>query len=210
MRSTFLPSPLRPMGALLFLMMLNASLIAQEEEENLSDWERTFMPAIQMGYVTHGTSELSGGLMVQTSMEYRDISNFIFRINYDELNSNMNLRYPINQDVSFSGRTSFSELIGGIGYRHQMNKHNITAYVQPGLRFYGYPIFEENNAQINLDLDSRNIGMIRYSAGYEFAIASNFFFTIEILASHVFKSKDFWIDNRWSYGATMGFSAPLF
>ncbi|MEM6346092.1 MAG: hypothetical protein AAF927_19545 [Bacteroidota bacterium] len=199
-----------PLSGLFFLIILSSVLKAQNESEELSDWERTFMPAVQMGYVAHGTAELSSGLMVQTSMEYRDISNFIFRINYDDFNSNMNLRYPINEDISFTGRTSFSELIVGVGYRKQMEKHNLTAYVQPGLRFYGYPIFEENNTQVNLNLDSRRIGMIRYSLGYEYAIAPRFFFTIEFLASHVLKAVDFWTDNRWSYGATMGFSAPLF
>lgn len=168
------------------------------------------MPAIQMGFVMHGTAELSGGLMTQTSVEYRDISNFIFRINYDDFNANMNLEYPINSNVSFTGRTSFSDLIIGIGYRQELNKHNIAGYIQPGVRFYGYPIFTTDSNQINLDYDSRNIGIIRYSLGYEYAITPKLFLTIEGLVSHSLKSKDFWVDNRWSYGATLGISAPLF
>jgi len=195
---------------LLSILIFPLAVHGQEENEELSDLERTFMPAIQMGYVHHGTTELSGGLMIQTSMEYRDISNFIFRINYDDFNSNINVIYPIDEDVSFTGRTSFSELIGGIGYRHKRDKHNITAYVQPGVRFYGYPEFNVDSTQVNLDYDNRNIWMIRYSVGYEFAIAPRLFFTIEALVSHVLKSEDFWNDNPWSYGATVGISAPLF
>ena len=168
------------------------------------------MPAIQMGYVAHGTEELSGGLMTQTSVEYRDISNLIFRINYDGFNSKMNLKYPINPNTSFTGRTSFSELIGGIGYRQQLNKHNITAYIQAGSRFYGFPVFEGDSSQINLDFNSRNIGVIRYSIGYEYEIVPKLFLTVEALAGHVLKSKDFWTDNRWYYGLTIGLSAPLF
>lgn len=182
----------------------------QSDHTNENDLERTFMPTLQMGYVTHGTSELSGGLMTQTSIEYRDISNFIFRINYDVFNSNMNLAYPINPNVSFTGRTSFSELIIGLGYRQQFNKHNITGYVQPGMRFYGYPIFNSDSSQVNLDYDSRDIGIVRYSLGYEYAIAPKLFLTIEGLVSHSLKSKDFWADNKWSYGVTIGVSAPLF
>ncbi|MEM7038944.1 MAG: hypothetical protein AAF570_18325, partial [Bacteroidota bacterium] len=133
-----------------------------ESEENLeSDLERTFMPTVQMGYVWHGTEELSGGLMTQTSVEYRDISNFIFRLNYDAFNSNMSLAYPIDSTVTFTGRTTFSELIIGVGYRLTMKKHNITAYVQPGFRFYGYPILTADSSQVNLDYDSRNVGIIR-------------------------------------------------
>ena len=188
----------------------SVSLFAQTETDTLSDWDRTFMPAIQMGYATHLTDELSGGLMVQTSIEYRDISNFIFRINYDDFNTNIDVEYPINTDVSFTGNASFSELIIGVGYRQQLQKHNITAYVQPGFRFYGYPEFNTDSIQVNLDFDSRNVGIIRYSLGYEYAIAPKLFLTIEGFVSHALKSIDFWADNRWSYGATIGVSAPLF
>ncbi len=193
----------------LFIIAIPFSVIGQSETTTESDLDRTFMPAIQMGYVTHGTKELSGGLMTQTSVEYRDISNFIFRINYDAFSSNMNLEYPIDSSVTFTGRTSFSELIIGVGYRQQLEKHNLTAYIQPGLRFYGYPILTSDVDQVNLDYDSRNVGMIRYSIGYEYAIAPKLFLTIEGLISHALKSKDFWADNRWSYGATIGISAPL-
>jgi len=168
------------------------------------------MPTLQMGYVAHGTEELSGGLMTQTSVEYRDISNFIFRINFDAFNSNMKLQYPIDSNVTFTGRTTFSELIIGVGYRQELGKHNITAYVQPGLRFYGYPDLTTENNQINLNYDSRNVGILRYSLGYEYAILPKLFLTIEGLVSHSLKSKDFWASNPWSYGATIGISAPLF
>jgi len=175
-----------------------------EEEQN-----RTFMPALQMGYVAHGTDELSGGIMTQTSIEYRDVTRFIFRINYDVFNANMNLAFPIDSTVTFTGRTTFSELILGIGYRQQFNKHHLTTYVQPGIRFYGYPAFTEETDRINLDYDSRNIGMIRYSIGYEYEITPKLFFVIEGLLNQAFANKDFWVDNRWSYGATIGISAPL-
>lgn len=192
---------------MLVLLSLPIQLCAQNELEK--DLERTFMPTLQMGYVAHGTGQLSGGIMTQTSIEYRDISRFIFRINYDAFNSNMNLKYPIDSTVSFTGRTTFSELIIGMGYRHQLKKHNITAYVQPGVRFYGYPIFNLSSNQVNLDYDSRNVGMIRYSLGYEYELSPKLFFAIEGLVGHTLAAKDFWTKNRWSYGATVGISAPL-
>ncbi|MEL6675041.1 MAG: hypothetical protein AAFR61_22730 [Bacteroidota bacterium] len=167
------------------------------------------MPAIQMGFVAHGTSELSGGLMTQTSIEYRDISNFIFRINFDAFNSDMNLEYPIDSTVSFTGRTTFSELIIGVGYRQVFKKHNLTAYIQPGFRFYGYPVFTVEPNRVNLDYDRRNVGILRYSLGYEYAITPKLFLVIEGLLGHTLKATDFWAENRWSYGATVGISAPL-
>jgi hypothetical protein len=64
-------------------------LHAQHKNDTISDWDRTFMPAIQMGYVEHGTDQLSGGLMIQTSIEFRHKSNFVLRINYDDFDSKM-------------------------------------------------------------------------------------------------------------------------
>jgi hypothetical protein len=185
-------------------------LKAQHKNDTISDWDRTFMPAIQMGYVGHGTDQLSGGLMSQTSIEYRHESNFVLRINYDNLNSKMNIEYPGGPDLTFTGKVSFSDIIGGIGYRDRDGKHNFTGYIEGGIRNYGYPIFSTDGTQVNLDFDSRNIGIMRYTLGYEFAVAPKLFLTLETIISHTLESKDFWIDNRWSYGFTLGISAPLF
>ncbi len=84
------------------------------------------MPAIQMGYVEHGTDQLSGGLMIQTSIEFRHKSNFVLRINYDDFDSKMKIEYPVNPDFTFSWRMSFFVLICGIGYRYRDGKHNLT------------------------------------------------------------------------------------
>jgi hypothetical protein len=185
-------------------------LKAQDKNDTISDWDRTFMPAIQMGYVGYGTDQLSGGLMSQTSIEYRHESNFVLRINYDNLNSKMNIKYPVDPDLTFTGKVSFSDIIGGIGYRDRDGKHNFTGYIEGGIRNYGYPGFSTDGTQVNLDFDSRNIGIMRYTLGYEFAVAPKLFLTLETIISHTLESKDFWIDNRWSYGFTLGISAPLF
>jgi hypothetical protein len=196
---------------LLGLMLgFSFSVKAQHKNDTISDWDRTFMPALQMGYVGHGTDQLSGGLMIQTSIEYRHKSNFVLRINYDDFDSKMNIKYPLNPDLTFTGRMSFFELIGGIGYRDRDGKHNFTGYIEGGMRNYGYPVFTTDSLQANLDFDSRNIGIIRYTLGYEFALAPKLFLTLETLVSHTLQSKDFWADNRWSYGFTLGISAPLF
>jgi len=185
-------------------------LKAQHKNDTITDWDRTFMPAIQMGYIEHATDQLSGGLLTQTSIEYRHKSNFVLRLNYDHLSSKMKLEYPVDPDLSFTGKVSFSDLIGGVGYRDRDGKHNFTAYVEGGIRNYGYPVLTIDSIQANLNYDSRNIGIIRYTLGYEFALAPKLFLTLEALISHTLESKDFWIDNRWSYGFTLGISAPLF
>lgn len=195
---------------ILFVLFSSLHLVAQSKKDTITDWERTFMPALQMGYVTHGTDQLSGGIMVQTSIEYRHKSNIVLRANYDDFQANMELAYPVNPDLTYTGRLSFFELIGGIGYRDIDGKHNFTAYIQGGIRNYGFPVFTTDSVQANLDFDSRNIGIMRYSTGYEFSLAPKLFLTIEALVSHTLKAKDYWERNRWSYGITLGLSAPLF
>lgn len=195
---------------LIFALILPAITNGQTENDSIGGLERIFMPAFQMGYVYHGTGELSGGLITQTSVEYRDISNFVFRINYDAFNSNMNLKYPVDSTTTFTGKTFFSDLIIGVGYKLQVKKHGITGYMQSGIRFYGYPDFQVDGSTINLDYDSRIIGVMRYSISYEYPIAKRIFLTVEGLVGHSLKSKDFWSSNLWYYGATIGVSAPLF
>lgn len=195
---------------LLFLITISNYLYAQHKNDTISDWDRTFMPALQIGYVGYGTEQLSGGLMLQTSIEYRHKSNFVFRINYDDFDSEINIEYPVNPDLTFTGRMSFFELIGGIGYRDRDGKQNFTGYIEGGMRNYGYPVFTTDSVQANLDFDSRKIGIMRYTLGYEFALAPKLFLTLEALVSHTLEPKDFWMDNRWSYGFTLGISAPIF
>jgi len=196
---------------ILIALLFNVySSFAQEKKDSISDWDRTFMPAIQLGYVDHGSKQLTGGIMGQTSIEYRHKSDFVLRINYDNLKAHMDFDYPINPTLTYSGDISFTDIIGGIGFRDIDGKHNFTYYIQGGVRNYGYPVFKEENGIVNLSFTNMNIGIIRYSLGYEFALAPKLFLTIETLVSQTLAAKDFWSDNRWSYGVTVGLSAPLF
>jgi hypothetical protein len=194
---------------LILLLVYAGHLKAQNEKDSITDWDRTFMPAFQLGFVTHGSDQLTGGLMIQTSIEYRHESNFVLRLNYDDFNSQINLAYPINPNLTYTGRMSFFEVIGGIGYRDPDGKHNLTAYIQGGIRNYGAPIFSADSLEANIDFDTRNIGVMRYTLGYEFTLTPKLFLSIETLLSHTFQSKDYWSNNRLSYGFTVGLSAPL-
>ena len=198
--------------SILFILFLSiqATVMGQNKEESTNDLERTFMPQFQLGYVLHETQDLSGGLMTQTSIEYRDITNLVFRVNFDVFNSSMNLDYPLNDSTSFKGKTTFSDLIGGIGYRLPLKKHNITGYVQSGVRFYGYPEFSLENNLVSINLSRNYLGVMRYTLGYEYALAPKLFLSFEFFSSHVFKRQDFWSDNIWSYGLTFGVTSPLF
>ena len=198
--------------SILLVLILNIQVIilGQSVSDTINDLERTFMPQFQLGYVSHETQDLSGGLMTQTSIEYRDVTDLVFRLNFDVFNSSMNLEYPLNDSTRFAGKTSFSDLIGGIGYRIPMKKHHIIGYVQSGIRFYGYPIFTLDNNQVTIDLERNYAGVMRYTLGYEYALTPKLFFSLELLSSHMFKAQGFWLTNVWSYGLTFGITSPLF
>lgn len=195
---------------LISFLFVQLALFGQTSTDSLNDLERTFMPQFQLGYVFNETQNLSGGLMTQTSIEYRDVSNFVLRINYDVFNTSMNLEYPLNDSTRFAGKTTFSDFIGGIGYRVPMKRHNLTGYVQSGVRTYGYPIFTLENNQVSIDFGRKNLGVMRYTLGYEFELTSKLFLSLEFFSSHVFRAQDFWNDNIWAYGITFGITSPLF
>jgi hypothetical protein len=192
------------------LLLTQTALFGQGTQQSNNDLKRTFMPQFQLGYALNKTQDLSGGLITQTSIEYRDTTNLVLRINFDLFNSNMTLNYPLNDSTSFTGKTSFTDLIGGIGYRVLLKKHNITGYIQSGVRFYGYPEFNLENNQISIDLSRKNLGVMRYTLGYEYALTTKLFFSIELFSSHVFEPRDFWNNNVWSHGLTIGVTSPLF
>jgi len=121
----------------------------------------------------------------------------------------MNIEYPLATELTFTGNISFNEFIGGIGYRGRSGKHNFTGYLEGGIRYYGYPLFTTDGSNANINFDSRNVGTMRYTLGYEFALLPKIFLTLEALISHTLESKDYWLDNRWSYGVTLGISVPL-
>jgi hypothetical protein len=194
---------------LVIIFLTQVSVYGQEAQESDNDLKRTFMPQFQLGYALNQTEDLSGGIITQTSIEYREITNLVLRINFDIFNSSLNLKYPLNDSTSFTGKTSFSDLIGGIGYRVPLKKHNITGYLQSGIRFYGYPEFNYENNQVSIDHNSKQLGVIRYTIGYEYALNPKLFFSVELFSCNVFKAQDFWNNNLWSHGLTFGITSPL-
>ncbi|MEL6191344.1 MAG: hypothetical protein AAFR66_04810, partial [Bacteroidota bacterium] len=70
MANSFLIRKTKETFLIIFLFMsIPASIWSQNQEPEDNDLSRTFMPNFQMGYVLHGSDELSGGLMTQLSME---------------------------------------------------------------------------------------------------------------------------------------------
>jgi len=195
---------------LLVLTLFNSWGLFGQDNDTTNQDTRWFMPSIQMGYIGQSSDELSGGLLIQTSLEYRTKKHFFFRVNYDDFDTDFNLINPQNLTGNYSGKVSIAELLGGVGYRGTTEKHHFFLLVQPGFRFYGFPFITNENNNISIDLDNRNLPVMRYTAGYEYEFVDNVFAALELFAGHTLENKDYWRDQDWSWGFTVGISTTLF
>ena len=82
--------------------------------------------------------------------------------------------------------------------------------IQPGYRFYSYPEIEEQENIVTLKLDERDVPISRYTIGYEYEIDTRVYLSFELFGSNAWKKEDFWINNQWSTGFTIGITAPIF
>ena len=184
------------------------SSTGQDTKDKLSN--RIFMPSIQMGYINNHSDLLSGGLFVQTSIEYQTRSGVFFRLNFDDFDSDYELIDGLNASGVLRGKVSFSELIGGIGYRYSKKKHNILLSMQTGGRYYGHPVIESQGNNISLQFENRDVMINRYTLGYEYEVDKRAFLTLELFGSHVFEKQDYWTEDIWSSGFTIGITTTIF
>lgn len=195
---------------LLLLTLILASQAFAQDSTSVDHSQRIFMPSIQMGYVNNHADELSGGLFIQTSLEYQTPKGIFFRVNYDDYDTSYKLQNPQNELGTLNGKVSFSEFIGGIGIRKVMNKHNLLVLVQSGYRFFDTPLIVEEGNNISVVLESGNANMNRYTIGYEYEVTPKTFIILEIFGSHVWEAQDYWENNQWATGITLGVTATLF
>ncbi|MEO1516915.1 MAG: hypothetical protein AAFV95_17970 [Bacteroidota bacterium] len=169
---------------------------------------RLFMPALQMGYINHKSDVISGGLVIQTSLEYRAKSNLLVRLNYDDFSG----RITINDanDNKYVAKIPLSEFMGGIGYRLSVKKHNLFGLVQSGIRFYELPEIEEQNGIITINQSGERIVPVKYTVGYEYEIMENIFLNLELFTGHFVKKKDYWSNDQLYLGIMAGLSTTLF
>ncbi len=194
-----------------FTLIISVSLsleLSAQTNESTEVSTRFFMPALQIGYINHNSDIISEGLVIQTSLEYRAKSNLIFRINYDDFSGRIRINDVNNNE--YVAKVPLSELLSGIGYRYSVNKHNLFAIVQAGIRFYELPEVIGRNGAITINQSGEQIVPVRYTAGYEYEFMKNVFLNLEFFVGHFAKEKDYWSNNKPFYGATIGLSTTLF
>ncbi len=198
-----------PKITLLSLLYCCSVVVANAQVQATSDLaQRFFVPAIQMGYINHNSSNISDGIMIQTSMEYRTRKHLLFRGNYDYFRGRLSMNTNINQ--TYSAKIPLSELIGGVGYRVTEKRHNLFLVAQTGIRFYENPSVEISNGNLNIDQKDETVGTMRYTLGYEYEVFNSVFLNSEIFVGHLYQNKDFWQNSKPFYGITFGVSSRFF
>lgn len=199
----------KPQITLLFILIVCSVFVTEAQVKPSSELaQRFFVPAIQMGYINHNSDNISSGILIQTSLEYRTKKNLLFRGNYDYFRGRLNLNTNINQ--TYSAKIPMSELIGGIGYRLTNKRHNLFLVAQTGFRFYENPVIENIHGSLNIDQKDETIGTVRYTLGYEYEIFNSVYLNTEIFIGHLYGSKDFWANTMPFYGITFGVASKLF
>ena len=184
----------------------------QDEDQNKKGLRyRIFLPSLEIGYVDYSSNELSGGIMVKTAIEYRlkTQDSFYFRLNYDNRQAKYKIA-PTGLTNVIEGKVSFSDLIGGAGYRFGKDKLQWIVLLQGGVSFYSVPEFELNGGVLNLRNAGKNVPISRLTIGLEYYLDSNSAITLELLQSQFWNQEDFWKDNQSAWGISLGVTATLY
>lgn len=196
---------------LLFSIYCVSSSYAQEDEADEKKFAKNvFLPSFEIGYIHNNANILSGGLLMKTSLEYRFTNNndWFLRFNYDNSNANYNFDFEDFSNV-LEGKTRFSDLLLGLGYRLGDKKWRSFLLVQGGTKFYNYPTLEQNGQTLALKDASNQLGLSRVTLGLEYYFDEKSAVSVEVLQSAVWKKQDFWNEKTGSWGILVGFITSL-
>ena len=198
------------------LLILKLSLVfthafSQEKSTEKKAYGEFFSPTLEIGYVRNPSKSLSDGLMIKTSIEYRlkQVNDFFFRANYDTYDVKYNLENLNNLSNIVKGTAYFSDLMAGVGYRFGKQKNRFTLLVQPGVKFYDFPVATNENNIITINQAGKSLFVNRITAGYEYYINSKSAFTIDVFGNMVGKKVDFWNEKRGAFGLSIGFTTAI-
>ena len=174
--------------------------------------EQIFLPSIEIGYIENSAENLTGGILVKTSIEYRVRNNndIFFRINYDTYSSDYVLNTENTLTDVIEGTAAFSDLLFGAGYRFGENKFRYFIMIQPGWTYYNFPELVINNTTINIEQGKKSIFSTRVTLGFEYYLTEKSAVSIDLLQSQVWEEKDFWEDSGSAFGFSVGFITSLF
>lgn len=172
--------------------------------------QRIFLPALEIGYMHNNSKILDGGILVNTSIEYRFRNNndFLLRLNYDTHNAEYKLEQRGFTNV-LEGTAFFSDVLLGPGYRFGDNTFRLFVLTQAGVKFYDFPVATVENLNLQIRNSSNTLFTTRIVLGGEYYFDEKSALTISLIQSQVWNKQDFWADKAGAWGISVGFITSL-
>ena len=199
---------------LALLIVFLFPIISFAQKEPMTDEEiasHFFMPSIEMGYIHNFTDALSGGVIVNTSLEYRIRNNndVFFRANYDTYTADYELKQENGLTSVIKGTGSFSDFLLGAGYRFGDNKFRSFVMLQAGATRYNFPTLVVDEDVISIEQSGKLLFSSRATVGFEYYFTEKSAFAIDLFQNQIWERQDFWQNSGSAVGISFGFIASL-
>ena len=173
--------------------------------------KRIFLPSIDIGYQVPTSDLIEGSLRIATSIEYRFRNNndFFIRLNYDTYGIRYKLEEDNNTSNTLEGTVRVSDVFLAPGYRFGDKTYRLMFSVMPGIKFYEYPTFTQENESIQIGLESATLFTTTFLSTFEYYFDEKSAFTFSLYQNQVWENVDFWEDGRAAYGFSIGFITSL-
>ena len=198
--------------AFIFILQTVQVVSQTDSTDEAAFGRQIFLPSIEVGYIFQLSDDLSGGIIMKTSIEYRLRNNndVFFRLNYDNYSSEYQLSSSTNPADILEGTTVFSDILLGGGYRFGDRKHRFFLMAQPGIKLYDYPIATFKNNSIQITKKREEIFTTRFSLGYEYYFNEKSAVNFDLIHNQVWDNSFFWSDSGVALGFSVGFITSLF
>ena len=195
---------------LVVLILITSNCFCQDEKQSFGD--QIFLPAIDIGYLFHQSDQLSGGIIIKTSVEYRfrSINDFFLRLNYDTHDAEFNLDDLSVTTNIIKGKASLTDLLLGVGYRLGGEKIRYILMIQPGIRLYNFPNATQDGNTIVIEQESDNVWTTRATIGLEYYLDKKAALSLDLFQSQVWQDRSVWRDHRGAFGFSVGIITALF
>lgn len=184
---------------------------AQPQDSSAKFLRRIFLPSFDVGYQLNASDLIGNSVKTATSIEYRIRNNndFFLRLNYDTYGARYKLSNPVNTINTVEGSVQATDLLLGTGYRLGDNTFRLMFSIQPGIKFYEFPLLNLEERDIKVALEGRSVFTTTFLATLEYYFDEKSALTISLFENQVWQKVDFWEDSGVAFGGSIGFITSL-
>jgi hypothetical protein len=203
------------MKLFILLIFFANSCFSSDKKDSLSTLDiianRIFLPSFDIGYIQPITDLMEGDIIVKTSIEYRIRNNndIFIRLTYDTYTSKYFLKSNNLTTNNIEGTASFSDLYIGSGYRFGDETIRFLLSVNPGIKFYEFPVAKIENDNVIIQQKSKIAFTTSFLSTLEYYFDEKSALTVSVFNNQVWEEIDFWAEGGSSIGLSLGFITAL-